>query len=111
MVDAPSGLRDTETFDAIVFPIRTMTIRDYIQDDYPRTAIALAEDLTARYPENPELVQLTGEAWASGASAEALANIGPQTTGGQWWRLLTSAFVPPGVFALIVSLVGFVQPV
>ena len=43
-------------------------------------------------------------------SADGLANIGPQTTGGQWWRLLTSAFVQPGVLALIVSLAGFVQP-
>jgi beta-barrel assembly-enhancing protease len=62
---APSGLRATEEFDAIVFPIRTMTIRDYIQDDYPRTAVALAENLAARYPEQPELVQLTGDAWAA----------------------------------------------
>jgi hypothetical protein len=42
-----------------------MTIRDYIQDDYPRTAVALAESLTARYPEQPELKQLTGDAWAA----------------------------------------------
>jgi predicted Zn-dependent protease len=62
---APSGLRDTEKFDEIVFPIRTMTIRDYIQDDYPRTAMALATNLAARYPEHPELVQLTGDAWAA----------------------------------------------
>jgi predicted Zn-dependent protease len=62
---APSGRRDTEQFDAVVFPIRTMTIRDYIQDDYPRTAMALAESLTARYPEQPELAQLTGDAWAA----------------------------------------------
>jgi predicted Zn-dependent protease len=62
---APSGRRDTEEFDAIVFPLRTMTIRDYIQDDYPRTAVALAENLAARYPEQPDLVQLTGDAWAA----------------------------------------------
>jgi beta-barrel assembly-enhancing protease len=62
---APSGRRDTEQFDAVAFPLRTMTIRDYIQDDYPRTAMALAEDLAARYPEQPELVQLTGDAWAA----------------------------------------------
>jgi tetratricopeptide (TPR) repeat protein len=42
-----------------------MTIRDYIQDDYPRTAVALAENLAARYPEQPELVQLTGDAWVA----------------------------------------------
>ena len=62
---APDGRRDTEEFDALVFPLRTMTIRDYIQDDYPRTAVALAENLAARYPEHPELVQLTGDAWAA----------------------------------------------
>ena len=62
---APAGRRDTEEFDGIVFPIRTMTIRDYIQDDYPRTAVALAENLAARYPERPELIQLTGDAWAA----------------------------------------------
>ncbi|HUQ52948.1 MAG TPA: M48 family metalloprotease [Gammaproteobacteria bacterium] len=62
---APDGRRDTEQFDAVVFPVRTMTIRDYVQDDYPRTAMALAENLAARYPEHPELVQLTGDAWAA----------------------------------------------
>jgi predicted Zn-dependent protease len=62
---APAGLRDTEQFDAVVFPLRTMTIRDYIQDDYPRTALALAETLAARYPVQAELVHLTGEAWAA----------------------------------------------
>ena len=35
---APAGRRDAEEFDATVLSIRTMTIRDYIQDDYPRTA-------------------------------------------------------------------------
>jgi predicted Zn-dependent protease len=65
VADAPSGRRDTEEFDAVVFPIRAMTIRDYIQDDYPRTAMALAGNLAARYPEQPELAQLTGDAWAA----------------------------------------------
>ena len=68
---APTGRRDTEQFEAVVFPLRTMTIRDYIQDDYPRTAMALATDLAGRYPEHPELVQLTGDAWAAmGALSE-----------------------------------------
>jgi membrane associated rhomboid family serine protease len=43
-------------------------------------------------------------------SAEGLANIGPQTTAGQYWRLLTSAFVVPGFVAMIVALAGLVQP-
>jgi len=46
---APSGRRDTEDFDAVVFPLRTMTIRDYIQDDYPRTAMALADQELEKY--------------------------------------------------------------
>ena len=62
---APSGRRDIAELDAAVFAVRTMTIRDYIQDDYPRTAVALAESLAARYPEQPELEQLTGDAWAA----------------------------------------------
>jgi tetratricopeptide (TPR) repeat protein len=48
-----------------MFAVRTMTIRDYIQDDYPRTAVALAEDLAARYPDKPELQLLVGDAWAA----------------------------------------------
>ena len=47
---APSGRRDTEEFDALVFPLRTMTIRDYIQDDYPRTAVALARESRGALP-------------------------------------------------------------
>jgi membrane associated rhomboid family serine protease len=43
-------------------------------------------------------------------TAEGLANIGPQTTAGQYWRLMTSALVSPGLFAMIVAVAGFVQP-
>jgi membrane associated rhomboid family serine protease len=42
--------------------------------------------------------------------AEGLANIGPQTTAGEWWRLLTSAFVVPGFLGLLVALAGLIQP-
>jgi len=62
---APAGRRDAAEFDALVLPIRTMTIRDYIQDDYPRTAMALARDLSARFPDEPELLQLLGDAWGA----------------------------------------------
>lgn len=62
---APAGRRDAEHFDEVMFAVRTMTIRDYIQDDYPRTAVALAEDLAARYPDKPELQLLVGDAWAA----------------------------------------------
>ena len=68
VASAPAGRRDTEQFDAVVLPIRTLTIRDYIQDDYPRTAIALAEKLAARYPEQAELCSCRsatrGRPWA-----------------------------------------------
>jgi tetratricopeptide (TPR) repeat protein len=48
-----------------------MTIRDYIQDDYPRTAIALAEELALRYPDEPRFLLLLGDAWqAMGARTE-----------------------------------------
>jgi Zn-dependent protease with chaperone function len=71
VADAPAGRRDAAAFDAVVLALRTMTIRDYIQDDYPRTAIALAEDLARRYPMEPELLSLVGDAWAAmGARAE-----------------------------------------
>jgi predicted Zn-dependent protease len=61
---APAGRRDATAFDAVVKPVRAMTIRDYIQDDYPRTAIALAAGFAAKHPDEPELIQLQGDAWA-----------------------------------------------
>ena len=63
--NAPAGQRDAALFDAVVLPIRIMTIRDYIQDDYPRTAIALADELAVRYAEQPEFLLLLGDAWAA----------------------------------------------
>jgi len=40
VADARAGRRDAAAFDDVVLSLRTMTIKDYIQDDYPRTAIA-----------------------------------------------------------------------
>jgi membrane associated rhomboid family serine protease len=37
------------------------------------------------------------------------ASFGPRTTGGEWWRLLTSLFVHPGMLQLLVNLIGLVQ--
>jgi predicted Zn-dependent protease len=65
VADAPAGRRDAETFDEVVMPIRTMTIRDYILGDYPRTAVALAEQLSARYPADAQFVLLMGDAWVA----------------------------------------------
>lgn len=59
----PSKPRDRDAFDAIVYPLRAITLRDYIQDDYPYTAIALAERLLERYPDDQDLRMLLGDAW------------------------------------------------
>lgn len=70
---APRRSRDATGFDGLVRPVRTITIRDYIQDDFPHTAVALAEDLAARYPDEPELLTLLGDAWqAMGARTELI---------------------------------------
>src|SRR5688572_30419736 len=44
------------------------------------------------------------------SSAEGLGNVGPLTTAGEWWLLVTGTFVQPGVIALIVNLLAFAQP-
>jgi beta-barrel assembly-enhancing protease len=64
VANAPVGRRDEEVFADAVRPLRAMTIKDYIQDDYPRTAIALAQELAQRYPTDPEFLALEGDAWA-----------------------------------------------
>lgn len=37
------------------------------------------------------------------------ASVGPQTTNGEWWRVVTSLFVHDGFIALAITLVGLVQ--
>jgi len=37
------------------------------------------------------------------------ANLGPRTTNGEWWRLITSQFVHAGLFSLVVNLVALTQ--
>jgi predicted Zn-dependent protease len=65
------GERNREAFEAAVFPLRVLTIRDYVQDDYPHTAAALARDLVERFPSDPRLRQVLGDAWqAMGAQSE-----------------------------------------
>jgi len=59
----PSTDRDDDLFDAVVRPVRLMTVRDYVHADYPYTAIAVAQSLLERYPDDLELRMLLGDAW------------------------------------------------
>jgi predicted Zn-dependent protease len=68
----PERDRHVEAFEPAVFDLRAMTIQDYVQDDYPNTAVALAESLTARYPDDPRLLQLVGDAWQGMGAQTAL---------------------------------------
>jgi tetratricopeptide (TPR) repeat protein len=63
VADLPRRERDRSDYDAIMYPLRAMTVRDYIQADYPYTAIALAQRLLERYPNDPEFRLLLGDAW------------------------------------------------
>lgn len=63
VADMPQRERNAEAFDLAVFPLRLLTVRDYIQDDYPHTALALAQSLNERYPNDPRLMHLLGDAW------------------------------------------------
>src|SRR5260221_9513868 len=37
------------------------------------------------------------------------ASFGPRTTNGEWWRLVTSMFVHPGLISLLVNIASLVQ--
>jgi predicted Zn-dependent protease len=54
--------RHRDAFEAAVMDMRAMTIED-VQDDFPHTAVALAESLVERYPNDLRLQQLLGDAW------------------------------------------------
>jgi membrane associated rhomboid family serine protease len=64
---------------------------------------------TSRVFVTPAIAAALVLAFVTGA-ANAFGNLGPQTTAGQWWRLVTAAFVPPGFIGLVAILIGFVQP-
>lgn len=59
----PRRERPVGEFEAAVLTLRRITIQDYIQDDYPRTALALAEDLVSHDPADAAALQLLGDAW------------------------------------------------
>ncbi|HLF13248.1 MAG TPA: M48 family metalloprotease [Gammaproteobacteria bacterium] len=70
VADLPRGQRYAEQFERLVFPLRVLTIQDYIQDDYPHTAVALAGTMVERFPDEPRLLQVLGDAWqAMGAQS------------------------------------------
>jgi predicted Zn-dependent protease len=72
--DGPAGSADgmrREEFEAAMLPLRKLTIRDYIQDDYPYTAIALSQAMLERRPGDLDIEMLLGDAWkALGPRAE-----------------------------------------
>jgi tetratricopeptide (TPR) repeat protein len=59
----PKRERSVGAFEPGVLGVRTLTIQDYIRDDYPQTALALADELVKRYPNDARLQQLLGDAW------------------------------------------------
>ncbi len=63
VAELPSGERRAAEYDAVMYPLRAMTVRDYIQDDFPYTAIALAQTYIEKYPDALEFRQLLGDAW------------------------------------------------
>jgi beta-barrel assembly-enhancing protease len=63
VAEAAHRERHDDGFEAAVMDMRAMTIEDYIQDDFPHTAVALAESLVARYPNDLRLQILLGDAW------------------------------------------------
>ena len=63
VADMPTAERDSDLYDSVVHPLRLLTVRDYVRDDYPYTAIAVAETLLERYPNDLELRMLLGDAW------------------------------------------------
>jgi predicted Zn-dependent protease len=63
VAEMPRRERDAAEFDAVTYSLRAMTVRDYIADDYPYTAIAVAESFLEKYPDDLELRVLLGDAW------------------------------------------------
>jgi beta-barrel assembly-enhancing protease len=63
VADMPQRERTVDGFEDVVFGLRVLTVQDYIRDDYPQTALALAEDLVARHPNDARMLLLVGDAW------------------------------------------------
>ena len=63
VIHLPGVERDSEFFRDLLFSLRVMSIRDYIEDDYPYTALALTQPMLESYPGQPEVQQLLGDGW------------------------------------------------
>lgn len=59
----PAVEREGGDFQELLFPLRVMSIRDYIEDDYPNTALALTRAMLEKYPDRPEIQALLGDGW------------------------------------------------
>jgi predicted Zn-dependent protease len=59
----PHRERQSGDFESAVMTLRRITIEDYIQDDYAQTALALAESLVERHPQDAAVLHLLGDAW------------------------------------------------
>lgn len=58
----PRRPRDPAAFDEVVYDLRILTVRDYLQDDYPYTAMAVAQQFMIRYPEDLDFMMALGDA-------------------------------------------------
>jgi tetratricopeptide (TPR) repeat protein len=58
----PGKPRNPSAFDEVIYPLRIMTVRDYIQDDYPYTAIAVTDRFMDRYPGDLDFRMALGDA-------------------------------------------------
>jgi tetratricopeptide (TPR) repeat protein len=61
--NVPTRERDSRAFESLVLPLQLTTVEDYVQDDYPYTALALSRALLEVHPGQVELVKLLGDAW------------------------------------------------
>ncbi|HEX5048529.1 MAG TPA: M48 family metalloprotease [Gammaproteobacteria bacterium] len=69
----PVGERPVDDFEQAMLTLQTITVQDYIQDDYAQTALALAESLLERHPDDPRLLLLLGDAWQGMGAQRRLA--------------------------------------
>ncbi|HEY5667014.1 MAG TPA: M48 family metalloprotease [Gammaproteobacteria bacterium] len=62
VADMPARPRDPAAYEDVIYPLRELTVRDYIQDDYPYTAMAVARRFMELYPDDLDFVMALGDA-------------------------------------------------